>query len=89
MNYWEERSTRQLKDDLTKADMLLRQIKSGYEDAAESITKEMSALFGRYTDENGLSYVKAMELLDGAEYRTWRMGMKEYLNLIEKFQSTE
>jgi len=70
---WSEKSKREIE----------RELKDYYQQALEHIQKNVNDLYARFAKENGLDMVAAQRLLQGKEFRTWRMDMKEYLAQIE------
>lgn len=50
-----------------------------YRQALTHIQKDIDALYARFADDNGLTYVEASQLLQGSEYRVWRMDIEDYL----------
>ena len=53
-----------------------------YEDALDAIQDDIAALYGRFAKDNELSVVEAMRLLQGREYRKWRMSIDAYVAQI-------
>lgn len=82
-NYWAERSERRLLDALGGAAGLERELAAAYRTAAEGINDDIAKLYGRYAQDNALSYTKAMRYINGPEYRKWRMSLQEYVDLVE------
>lgn len=50
-----------------------------YRQALAHIQQDIDALYARFADDNGLTYVEASQLLQGSEYRVWRMDIEDYL----------
>lgn len=80
--YWRDRAiereaywNKQSRDKVEKA--LARQ----YYNSMRRIQDDIAALYGRFADENGLSPKEARKLLEGNEFRQWRMSLEEYTRL--------
>lgn len=54
-----------------------------YKQALADIQNNVAALYGRFAVDNKLSMAEAHKLLTGDEYRTWRMGLDEYLDDVD------
>ena len=52
-----------------------------YYNAMRRIQDETAALYGRFADDNGLSLKEARKLLEGNEFRQWRMSLEQYTRL--------
>lgn len=52
-----------------------KELQTLYEDALDAIQDDIAALYGRFAKDNELSVVEAMRLLQGREYRKWRMSI--------------
>ncbi len=50
-----------------------------YRQALTHIQKDINDLYTRFARDNELDYAEAVQLLQGSEYRTWRMDLEEYL----------
>lgn len=81
--YWIKRSEQQLTDKLKDADKLNKRLNKHYKAAANQIAKDINVLYKRYMAENGLDQNMATQLIEGEEYRVWRMSMDEYLMQID------
>lgn len=71
---WHEKSQHTVEMELSKA----------YRDALGKIQTEIAALYGRYAKDNKLTVIDAKKLLQGSEYRIWRMSLKQYIAMIKK-----
>lgn len=70
---WNEKSRQEIEKELA----------AYYRQSLEHIQKNVNDLYARFAKENGMDMVAAQRLLQGKEYRTWRMDMKEYMSQIE------
>lgn len=59
-----------------------KELQTLYEDALDAIQDDIAALYGRFAKDNELSVVEAMRLLQGREYRKWRMSIDAYVAQI-------
>lgn len=66
---WNKKSRQELETELA----------AYYRQALAHIQKDIDALYARFADDNGLTYVEASQLLQGSEYRVWRMDIEDYL----------
>lgn len=82
--YWQRRSEKKLIDDLKEADSLLKSFKSAYEEAEIRISNDIQLLLGRFMTENGIDRVRAMEILEGKEFKSWRMSLEAYMEEIQR-----
>ena len=73
----------QFEELLSKGDELIEELNNYFEDGLEEITKDIEALYGKFSEDNNLSNNKAVELIKGSEYKRWRMTMEEYLKKID------
>lgn len=71
---WFKRSQREIEKELA----------AYYAQALRHIEKDINDLYTRFSIDNSMNMVAAQRLLQGDEFRTWRMDMKEYLDRIEK-----
>lgn len=82
--YWKQRTEQLEREWNTKSQQEIeRELKDYYRQSMEHIQKNVNDLYARFAKENGLDMVAAQRLLQGKEFRTWRMDMKEYLEQIE------
>ena len=65
-------------------EVIEKRLASQYNKTAQSIMKDIAALYGQFADENGLSIKEATALIRGKEFREWRMSLEEYAALAEK-----
>ena len=59
-----------------------KELQALYEDALDAIQDDIAALYGRFAEDNELSVVEAMQLLQGKEYQKWRMSIDAYVAQI-------
>lgn len=59
-----------------------KELQALYEDALDAIQDDIAVLYGRFAKDNELSVVEAMRLLQGREYRKWRMSIDAYVAQI-------
>lgn len=71
---WFKRSQREIEKELA----------AYYAQALRHIEKDINDLYTRFSIDNSMNMVAVQRLLQGGEFRTWRMDMKEYLDSIEK-----
>ena len=71
---WFKRSQREIEKELA----------AYYAQALRHIEKDINDLYTRFSIDNSTNMVAVQRLLQGDEFRTWRMDMKEYLDSIEK-----
>lgn len=79
----QKKSEENLEELLSKGDELIEELNNYFKDGLEEITKDIEALYGKFSEENNLSNNKAVELIKGSEYKRWRMTMEEYLKKID------
>ena len=60
-----------------------------YRQALEHIRKDVNDLYARFARDNELTYVEASQLLQGSEYRVWRMDIQDYLKQYRDTGSVE
>ncbi|WAW15281.1 minor capsid protein [Peptostreptococcus equinus] len=81
--YWINRAKERNKANIRASDDVVKLISQQYEKALKNIEKEIATLFYRYSEDNGLSYTRATELLKGNAIKGFRMDLKEYMELID------
>lgn len=82
--YWERRSAERLLDNLKDADKMVNSLKSDYQEAILNINESIEKLYGKFATDNVVSYNQAVSLIQGKEYKKWRMSMEKYLEEIAK-----
>jgi SPP1 gp7 family putative phage head morphogenesis protein len=83
--YWAQRAEeRELAWHKKSQETIELELAKAYRDALGKIQTEIAALYGRYAKDNQLTIADARKLLMGAEYRTWRMGLQQYVAMIQK-----
>lgn len=60
-----------------------RELAAYYAQALKHIEKDINDLYARFAIDNSMSMTAAYSLLQGDEFRVWRMDMQEYLKQIE------
>lgn len=82
-NYWIQRALERSRADIRSADEVVKTINDAFYNCLKEIEKEISALYYRYAEDNELDYDLANKLLTGDEYKSFRMGLEEYMDLID------
>ena len=70
---WHKKSRQTIERDLARE----------YEKSAAVLKERISILYARFAADNGMTYAAAVKLLQGPEFREWRMSMREYLAAID------
>lgn len=82
-NYWIQRALERSRADIRSADEVVKTINESFYNCLKEIEKEISLLYYRYAEDNELDYDLATKLLTGDEYKSFRMGLEEYMDLID------
>lgn len=82
--YWEKRSAEELIDLLKNSDEVIKELKFVYDKSIFNINTSIEKLYGKFAKDNQVSMNTAMRLIQGDEYKQWRMSMEEYLKRIEE-----
>ena len=82
-NYWIKRALERSRTDIRSADEVVKTINDAFYNCLKEIEKEISVLYYRYAEDNELDYDLATKLLTGDEYKSFRMGLEEYMDLID------
>lgn len=82
-NYWIKRALERSRADIRSADEVVKTINDAFYNCLKEIEKEISVLYYRYAEDNELDYDLATKLLTGDEYKSFRMGLEEYMDLID------
>ena len=82
-NYWIQRALERSRADIRSADEVVKTINDAFYNCLKEIEKEISVLYYRYAEDNELDYDLATKLLKGDEYKNFRMGLEEYMDLID------
>ena len=82
-NYWIQRTLERSRADIRSADEVVKTINESFYNCLKEIEKEISVLYYRYAEDNELDYDLATKLLTGDEYKSFRMGLEEYMDLID------
>lgn len=65
-------------------DEVEKELSALYRQSLDNIRLRIEALYGKFSVDNSLSIPEARRLLQGREFRQWRMSMEDYLEEIEK-----
>lgn len=79
-NEWIERAKQRVLDNAELADSYVRDIMFLYDETANQLEMEINAMYQKYASDNGLTEAEASKLLTGAEYRSWRKSIDEYIS---------
>lgn len=71
--YWHKKSQQTIETELAKQ----------YQEALGHIQTDIAALYGRYARDNKLSVADARKIIQGSEYKQWRMSLEEYVAKIK------
>lgn len=82
-NYWIQRALERSRADIRSADEVVKTINDAFYNCLKEIEKEISVLYYRYAEDNEIDYDLATKLLTGDEYKSFRMGLEEYMDLID------
>lgn len=82
-NYWIQRALERSRADIRSADEVVKTINDAFYNCLKEIEKEISVLYYMYAEDNELDYDLANKLLTGDEYKSFRMGLEEYMDLID------
>lgn len=82
-NYWIQRALERSRADIRSAYEVVKTINESFYNCLKEIEKEISVLYYRYAEDNELDYDLATKLLTGDEYKSFRMGLEEYMDLID------
>lgn len=83
-NYWIEQAKDRLLANEKRADKGVADMFFLYEQAAAELETEVTAMFGKYATDNGLTYAEASKLLSGKEYSVWKKSIQEYIQEAPK-----
>lgn len=78
-NQWIERAKQRVLSNAELTDSYVRDIMDLYDETANQLEMELSAMFQKYASENGLTAAEASRLLTGDEYSRWRKSIDAYL----------
>lgn len=67
---WNKKSKREIEQELARY----------YRESLQILDEKIAALYAKFATDNGMDMVAAHRLIMGAEYRDWRMSLKEYLS---------
>lgn len=83
-NYWKRRNEELEQKWYEKSRQTVeREILEYYRQSLYHIQKDIQALYANFAAENNMNLVEARKLLQGNEFRSWRMDMKEYIARIQ------
>jgi len=84
-SYWEKRSIELEAEWNTRSrETIERELAALYRQSLQHIRQDIEALYGTFSKDNKMSMADARKLLQGEEFRVWRMDIKEYVREIEK-----
>lgn len=78
-NRWIEDAKERVLRNTGREDAAAREMIFLYDEAANSVEKEINALYARFAKDNRLTDAEAAQLLSGKEYSTWHKSIKEYI----------
>ena len=82
--YWAKRAVEREAEWHKKCQELIdKELAAYYRQALLHIRDDIAVLYARFVDQNGLTKKAARELLQGDEYRVWRMDIEDYVKRIE------
>lgn len=82
--YWRDRALELEEKWHTKSkETIERELAAYYRQSLQHIQRDIEALYGTFAKDNQLSMTDAKKLLQGDEFRVWRMDIKEYLAQID------
>ena len=88
-SYWERRSIElEEKWNTMSRETIEKELAAYYRQSLQHIQKDIEALYGTFSKDNKVSMTEARKILQGDEYRVWRMDIKEYIREIEKLAAT-
>lgn len=78
--YWRRRAAEYEREWSERCESELeRELARYFRESLAEIEKDIAALYGKYMRDNALSYREARRLIRGAEFREWRMSLREYV----------
>ena len=83
-DYWDKRMTEREAQWYAKSQQTIeKEMADYYLQAASRIRNDIAVLYARFATDNGIDKVAAQQLIQGDEYRVWRMEMKDYLKQVQ------
>ena len=83
-DYWGKRMTEREAQWYAKSQQTIeKEMADYYLQAASRIRNDIAVLYARFAADNGIDKVAAQQLIQGDEYRVWRMEMKDYLKQVQ------
>lgn len=76
--YWKKRSEQLATRQFRRADGYEAEVRKEYDRAIAAIQREIEAFYGRYADNNKVSFAEARRLLTAGELRDFRMTLEEF-----------
>ncbi len=82
-NYWRKRAIKFEEEWHNRCqETVEKDLSKHYQKALGAIQEDILKLYGTFAKDNGLDFDEARKLLQGREYKQWRMSMQEYLQKI-------
>lgn len=78
--YWGKRQTETFTEGESDILELAKKLKLNYEQAINTITKEINAFYGRFAKEQGISLKEAKQLLSRTELKAFNQELKDYID---------
>lgn len=78
-NYWIEQAKEKILQNSKAADAYTKELIFLYDEAANQIETEISAMYTKYAKDNLLTDAEASKLLSGKEYSQWKKSISEYI----------
>lgn len=79
-SYWARRSTEREEEWNKKSqETVEKELAAQYERSAQRIQANIEQLYGKFTNDNGISIAEAKKLINGPEFRTWKKDVEEYM----------
>jgi len=82
--YWEKRALLVEDNAFKSSKAYMRRLNKVINDSKKAINSKIDKLYRQHAKNNKLSLIKSKELINGSEYKEWRMSLKEYVKLIKK-----
>jgi SPP1 gp7 family putative phage head morphogenesis protein len=86
--YWQKRAEERENKWFSKSQSTIeKELAQYYRESLGKIQTDIAALYGRFAKDNKLSIEEARQLIQGQEYRQWRMDIETYVEKIKKTNS--
>lgn len=83
-SYWEQRSReREAEWTNISKETIEKELAQQYANSLQRIQNEINALYGRFSRDNSISIAEAQKLIQGDEFRVWRMDIEDYVRKIK------